>query len=187
MYRTNSYTRTIFPGLAIGMSILLGGCQGSGQQANAGNQPTAQPATSTGVASAPISSYTPSATPAKPLSSCNLETVGAVTFGSQPLPLKPDEQNMFKGWVDASGLTQPSYWLRFESQSASRYLQVPVTLTIQRPDVASAHAGAPLVSGFDVTLPAGSLPSGEYHVYLAVISAGGTYVCDNGRHIDVAP
>jgi len=103
------------------------------------------------------------------------------------MPLKSSERKKFMGWIDASVPTQPTYWLRFDSQPASRYVQMPVTLTAQRPDVASTHAGAPLVSGFDVDLPAGSLPDGKYHVYLAAEAGGTIYVCDNGRHIDVAP
>lgn len=186
MYRMHSYARIIFVGLAIGTSILLGACQGSGQQAVAGKQSAVSPATNTTAVFAQIFSYTPGAVPAKLLSSCNLEAAGAAAFGSNPVALAAGQQNAFKGWINASGLTTPSYWLRFDDQSANRHLQAPVTLTVQRPDVASAHAGAPLVSGFDADLPAGSLPNGKYHVYVAAEAGGTIYVCDNGRYITVA-
>lgn len=185
MLHTNLYARTISLGLAIGASTLLVGCQGLGQQADAGKQPAELPATSTTAASARISAYTPSAAPAKPLAYCNLEAVGTIAFGSDPVVLAAGQQNAFRGWVDASDLTKPSYWLRFDDQSANRHLQASLTLTVQRPDVASAHAGAPLVSGFSQKLPVNALPTGHYHVYVAISSDGETYTCDNGRHVEV--
>lgn len=185
MLHTNLYARTISFGLVIGASTLLVGCQGSGQQAIAENQHAALPAPSTIAASAQISPYTPGATPENPLSYCNLEAVGTVAFGADPVVLAAAQQNVFRGWIDASGLAKPSYWLRFDDQSANRHLQAPLALTVQRPDVASAHAGAPLVSGFSQKLPVNALPPGHYHVYVAVSSDGETYTCDNGRRVEV--
>lgn len=187
MQRTNSYIRTIFPGLAIGMSILLGGCQGSGQQAVAEDQPAVPPANSTTAASAQVSPYTPGAAPAKPLSSCNLEAIGTVKYGLDPIELAAGRQNAFKGWVDASQLTQPSYWLRFDDKNASRHMHVRFDLTVKRADVVAADPNAPLVSGFTVSVPANALPVGQYHVYLAVQSGGAAYICDNGRYVKITP
>ena len=184
MQRTNSLARILFLGPVAGMFILLGACQGPSQQAGAGNQ-LAEPSTKGTTAVAPISSYTPGTAPAKLISYCNLEAVGAVAFQSGPVELTPRKQIVFKGWIDASELTKPSYWLRFDDQSANRYLQAPVTLMVPRPDVASAHAGAPLISGFSQTLPVNGLPAGRYHVYIVVSSDGETYTCDNGRHVEV--
>lgn len=190
MQHTNFHVRIVFCGVVLGMGTLLGGCHQTGDQSATGQQAApstpAAPSPGTAVTSAKVVAYVPGTMPAKLLSSCNLEAVGTVKFGAQPMPLKSSEKKEFMGWIDASALTQPAYWLRFDSQLASRYVQVPVTLTAQRPDVASTHAGAPLVSGFEVDLPAGSLPDGKYHVYLAAEAGGTIYVCDNGRYVTVA-
>lgn len=190
MRHTNSRVQIVFCGVALGMGTLLGACHQTGNQSATGQQAASStpvaPSPGTTVTSAKVVAYAPGTMPTKSLPGCNLEAVGTVRFGVQPMPLKSGEREMFMGWVDASALTQPTYWLRFDSQPAGRYVQMSVTLTVQRPDVASTHAGAPLVSGFDADLPAGSLPNGKYHVYLAAEAGGTVYVCDNGRYVTVA-
>lgn len=188
---TNSHVRIVFCGVVLGMGTLLGACHQTGNQSATGQQATssapAVPSPGTAATSAKVVAYVPGTLPTKLLSSCNLEAVGTARYGAEPMLLKSGERKAFKGWIDASALAQPIYWLRFDDKSASRHVQMPVTLTVQRPDVASTHAGAPLVSGFDVDLPAGSLPDGKYHVYLAAEAGGTIYVCDNGRYVTVAP
>jgi hypothetical protein len=175
--------------LVIGVGLclvfpILNGCQ----------EPDGQSA-SAPVVSAPASSALPPVTPpvglvayqspqtVSPLANCNLEAVGDQTFGSGALTLQSGRANVFKGWLDAASVTNPVYRIRFDSEG--RHLEAPLSLTEQRADVAAAHTGAPLVSGFGMTLPSGALPPGSYHVYLAVESGDTTYVCDSGRHIDV--
>lgn len=179
--------------LAIGMGLcltfsILNGCQ----------EPVGQSASSAPVASAPVSSapVAPSATSVglvayqppqaiSPLANCNLETADDRAFGSGALTLQSNRANAFKGWLDAAGVTNPVYLMRFDSDDSGRHLQAHLSLTEQRADVAAVHPGAPLVSGFSLTLSSGALPLGSYHVYLAAESGGKTYVCDSGRHIDV--
>lgn len=189
MHRMKSRKRTMRLGLIIGAAMLMAACQEPNHQGAVGKSPTAptpaQPVASSALASETMAAYTPSAVPTKPLANCNLEYLGTTLFGSQPLPWKSSQPNLIKGWIDGSGLTSPSYWLRFDDASASRSLQVRVSLAVRRPDVVSTHPGAPLVSGFELNVPAGSLPVGEYHVYLAASAGGQTYTCDNGRHVDV--
>ena len=189
MHEMNSRERTIRLGLIIGAAVLVAACQeptnhqgavGKSLTAATPAQPVASSAPTPDVAAA----YTPAAAPTKPLSSCNLEYLGTTLFGSQPLTWKSGHPNLIKGWIDGSGLTEPTYWLRFDDASTGRYLQVRVSQTVQRPDVVSTHPGAPLVSGFELNIPAGSLPLGQYHVYLAAESSGQSYTCDNGQHID---
>lgn len=191
MQHAKSYVRIVCCGAAIGMVGLLGACQQTAQQPSTGelvaSSTPVSSSTGTTVTSAQVVAYTRGAMQAKPLADCNLEAVGTARFGAQQMPLKSGEKSSFAGWINASGLTAPTYWLRFDDQSASHYFQMPVTLTVQRPDVASTHPGAPLVSGFDVDLPAGGLPDGEYHVYLAATVGNVVYVCDNGRNVTVAP
>lgn len=189
MRHTNFHVRIIVCCVVLGTLSLLGACQQTGSQSSAGN-PTpssvqAPKSTEKVATSTPVVAYVPSAMPTKPLSSCNLEAVGTAKFGTQPMQLRFDDRKAFMGWIDASALAKPTYWLRFDNQSANRYVQMPVTLSVQRPDVASTHAGAPLVSGFDAYLPADSLPSGKYHVYLAAEAGGAAFICDNGRYVIV--
>ena|SRR5690348_4760207 len=119
-----------------------------------------------------------------PLANCNLEMVDDRAFGTGTLALQSGHANVFKGWLDAAGVANPVYWMRFDDTNAERHMQTSFSLTEQRADVAAARPDAPLVSGFRLTLPHGVLPVGSYHVYLAVESGGKTYVCDSGRYID---
>lgn len=190
MHQLNSYERAIRLGLIIGTTLLVGACQEPSHQGSAGksaNASVTQPVASSTPKNDAIAVYTPSAVPTKPLADCNLEYLGTTLFGSQPLTWKSGQANLIKGWIDGSGLASPSYWLRFDDASARHHLQVRVDLTVQRPDVVSTHPGSPLVSGFELNVPAGSLPVGEYHVYLAAIAGDQAYTCDNGRHVDATP
>jgi|SRR5690348_2149440 len=192
MHKLNSNRRIIsFTGVIV-IGVLLGGCQEPNQQAAAAKPSStavATPATSQSKG-APlltgISVYDPQAS-VKPISSCNLESVGSITLGQQQVKLESKEPNAFRGWVAASAQSQPSYWLRFEDRSRDRYLQLRIKLTTERPDVVSIDSAAPLISGFDVNLPANSLPAGNYHVYLAAAAGNLTYICDNGRQIQIEP
>lgn len=190
MQYLNSYVRTVCCGAVLGVATLLSACQPGGHNSSTWSHVASSktvPSTDTSAASPGIAAYTPGAMQARRLTSCNLEAMGAVRFGAQPMSLNPGGKGAFAGWIDASGLTQPAYWLRFDDQSASHYFQVPVKLTLQRSDVAATHPGAPLVSGFDVSLPIGGLPDGKYHIYLATTVGDVVYVCDNGRYVTVAP
>jgi len=178
--------------LATGMGccfvfLLLNGCQEPGGQSASSAPVAGAPASSASEASGAmpvdLAAYQPSQA-ASSLANCNLETVNNQAFGSGALILQSGHANMFKGWLDAGGLTNPAYWMRFDDAGAGRHLQAPLSLTEPRADVAAARPGAPLVSGFSLTLPSGVLPVGSYHVYLAVESGGRTYVCDSGRHIN---
>lgn len=191
MQHAKSYLRLTCCGIAIATAGLMGGgCQRAGHQPSEGERVVSStpPPSSTGKAvPAQILAYTPGTMQAKPLADCNLEAVGTARFGAQPMPLKSGEKNSVAGWIDAPGLNQPTYWLRFDNLSANRNFQLSVTLTVQRPDVASTHPSAPLISGFDVDLPVGGVPVGTYHVYLAATVGNVAYVCDNGRSVTVAP
>lgn len=167
-------------------TISIAACQEPGQQAAAKSSSAAAvpPTASNRETHGPseVIAYDPGAS-VKPISNCNLEAIGSVTLGQQPVSLKSGESNVFKGWVYAAQKGQLSYWLRFDDQAQTRYLQRRVELTVPRPDVVAIDADAPLISGFDANLAAGSLPAGKYHVYLAAVTGGVTYICDNGRQI----
>lgn len=192
MHQMNPCGRAIHIGLVIGAAVLVAACQEPGHQDMTGKSAVAstqvQPVASPAPAPVALVTYAPSAAPTKLLSSCNLEYVDVIPLGSsQSVTLKNGQLKAFKGWVDGSGLAQPSYWLRLDDPTANRYLQMPVALTIPRPDVRAVEASAALVSGFNVNVPVNTLPVGSYHVYLAVESGNTVHVCDNGRHIEVVP
>lgn len=192
MHQMNRCGLAVRLGSIISVAVLMAACQEPGHQGATAKSPVtssqAAPLASTAHASGDVIAYTPPhATVSKPLTECNLEYVDAIPFSSRVVALKNEQPNAFKGWIDGSSFTQPSYWLRFDDPAANRYLQVHVAQTIPRPDVQAADADAPLVSGFRVNVPANSLPVGHYHVYLAVESDDTIYNCDNGRHIEIEP
>lgn len=166
-------------------TLLLAACQQSG--GNSGNPGAPTSITSAGqgdvAAGNKLVAYTPSST-YKPLLTCNLGMVNAATFGAQSVELRIGAANTFKGWLFATNLDSPTYWLRFDEQRGDRYLQSPLRLDTERLDVAAARPEAPRTSGFVVTIPANALPPSQYHVYLAIESGDTTYICDSGRHID---
>lgn len=166
----------------------LNGCQEPGGQSASSAPVAGAPASSAPAAQgAPpvgLVAYQPPQT-VSPLANCNLETVDGQAFGSAASTLQSDRVSTFKGWLDTAGVANPVYRMRFDSDDSGHHLQAPLSLTEQRADVAAAHPGAPLISGFSLTLPSDALSPGSYHVYLAVESGGKTYVCDSGRHIDV--
>jgi hypothetical protein len=172
--------------VALSTVFLLSACQQSGGRSESPASQTS--ATSVGQASVAsgskqLEAYTPDSA-YKPLLTCNLGTVNTTTFGVRPVELKADAANTFKGWLFATNLDSPTYWLRFDGQQGDRYLQSPLQLDVERPDVIALHPDAPRVSGFAVTVQANALPPGQYHAYLAVKSDDTTYICDSGRHID---
>lgn len=187
MRGTNGFRLVIGIGACVVLSA-LGGCQGSGTQSAASAPAASAPASAIPMAQGnpPIglAAYQPPEA-ASPLASCNIETVNGQPFGSGASALQSNHANIFNGWLFAAGVVNPIYRMRFDSGNSGRHLQADLSLTVQRPDVAAAQPGAPLASGFSLTLPPGALPVGAYHVYLAVESGGKTYVCDSGRHIDV--
>lgn len=191
MYYMRPSRRGIRLVIIISVAALMGACQEPSHQS--ATEPSSavlvQATPPAGAAAkamvARVVGYTPSSRPTKQLANCNLEAVGPVSFGQQPVELRTNQANEFRGWIDGSGLTKPTYWLRFDDASASRYLEARIRLAVQRPDVMSMHTDASLVSGFLLSLPAGSLPDGKYHVYLAAVSSDQFHICDNGRHVNM--
>lgn len=117
---------------------------------------------------------------------CNLEAMDASPFNSGPLDAESSHAHVLGGWIAAPGLAYASYWLRFENKSKGLHYQALLSLTIKRPDVVAARNGSvPLNSGFEETLPAQSLPAGQYHAYVAAMQGAQVRVCDNGREIVV--
>lgn len=173
--------------MTVAVTSFLGACQQSGQSPTNPEAASSSAGTTPSSTSGPVRLATYAPGPYIPLSTCNLGMVNSTVFEAQPVALKAGQSNHFKGWLIAAGLSNPAYWLRFDEQQANRFQQTPISLTVERPDVVAAHAGAPIVSGFDLELPPNALTPGQYHVYVAVESSGRTYICDSGRHVQVGP
>lgn len=187
MLGVKSYRLTLAMGFCV-VFPLLNGCQEPNGQSESSapiaNMVASSAAVSSGSAPIGLTTYQPPQTTSL-LANCNTETVDGKAFGATTPTVQSGSGSSFKGWLDASGVASPVYRMRFDDAAAGRYLQAPLSLTVQRSDVAAAHLGVPLVSGFDLKLSPGVLSAGTYHVYLAVESGGKTYVCDSGRHIKV--
>lgn len=170
-----------------GSAILLCACQQQGGSPSKveSSSPGATNAKVGNVDVARLQPYTPGAY--TPLSSCNLDVMNGSVVAGSPVKMRAGSVNTFGGWIDASGLATPGFWLRFDDTQNHRYLEAPIQLTIKRPDVVAVHPDAPSVSGFSVSVAANALPAGPYHAYLVVQSGGMTHICDSGRHIEVEP
>lgn len=117
---------------------------------------------------------------------CNIEAMDASPFNGSPLDAASSHTHVLGGWIADPGLAHASYWLRFENKSKGLRYQAPLSLTVKRPDVVAARDGSvSLNSGFEETLPAQSLPAGQYHAYVAAMQGAQVRVCDNGREIVV--
>lgn len=175
--------------LMVALALMVTACQEPSGQAVSSAQPVASSPIATTAGNTPqhslLTAYAPGAVPFKPLPNCNVERLNGNLFGAQPSMLNSAQANTITGWVDPAGVAEPKIWLRFDDAQAKRYLHVPIQLTIERPDVQTSDLGAPRVSGFELQLPASALPTGQYHVYIAMISGDAAHVCDNGRHIEV--
>lgn len=174
-------------------SSVLSGCSGSSNDGGRSSAAAETPKTAsrTAVATAPSPAtptpvgYTPEGI-AGAVTTCNIENFDESLFRSVPTVALLSAAHRVSGWITAPQLTAPSFWLRLDDKAHNQYFQVPVTLSVKRPDVlSSAHNPAvPLLSGFSLALPSGAVPAGQYHLYLAAQTDGKTIVCDNGRQVD---
>lgn len=191
MHLGQTIKRVSFLGFALTSSILIVACQepSGGKNAAAEKTESSAPTASTSGGQSPrprLNAYSPSAT-AAPLQHCNLEAAAGTKFAGQPVALKAGQSNEFRGWVDDGSLANPEVWLRFDEVQGNSHLHAPLQLTIERQDVTAAHPDASRTPGFRLDLPANALPPGQYHAYIAAVSAGVAHVCDNGRQIQIGP
>lgn len=181
-------------------TLMVAGCHQTGP--HAASEVGASPGSSTPAsrvqwtpptsASAPQSAlvaYVPSGPAAKLIYSCNVESVDGAKFGARPIHLPTGVVLTVSGWAYAHGVAEPEYWLRLDDEQAHHFFQVPLAMNVKRPDVTASVNGAPLTSGFSVTLKTTVLSSGTYHVYIVANTYQHKrevqYICDNGRHIEV--
>lgn len=117
---------------------------------------------------------------------CNVESIDGQTLGAEPFQLSAPSS--VRGWLaDGSGRVpeQPMLVLADENKNvANRY---PLTLALSRPDVVKVFPDKqiPGESGFELRLDPTGLPSKSYRLYLIYRAGSQSYVCDNGRVVNV--
>lgn len=170
-------------------ATLLAGCGSSDDGASTTTEPAKAATTSSAEitatspnVAAPVAYSAESVTGA--ITTCNIERFDKASFQSAPIEGALSVAHSIGGWIASPQLSSPSFSLRFEDKAQDHYFQVPVSLSVTRPDVLANNPGVPLVSGFIRGLPAFAVPAGQYHVYLAVEAGGKISVCDSGRHVD---
>jgi len=182
----------VAPSILLASSILVG-CSGDGNGGNTNNVTAKPPKEASASAAAamlaaampaPIA-YTPEPD-AGVLTSCNIEQFDKSSFQSAPAEALLSAMHSVGGWIAAPQLVAPSFWLRLDDVTHNHYFQVPVVLSVKRPDVVSSinNPAVPLASGFALKLPIRAVPAGRYHLYLAAQTGGKINVCDNGRQVD---
>lgn len=169
------------------VTLALVGCNEPNGSPSSDKSTATTVASSTGhadVVTSAVSPYTPRKNVVS-LTSCNLERVDGVTFGTQPVKRPLGQAHSFSGWIAAPQLDKPAYHLRFDDKQTNRYFQAPVHPSIARQDVTAIAGNEALSpdSGFKLDLAAGALAAGTYHVYLVAVTADAVYSCDNGRQV----
>lgn len=187
------------PLLAIAIASTLAGCT---PPDDAAQNTAASPAPTT---AAPAPAETPAPSPAAPVNptlraltdaeraqalapatNCNLESADGQPFAGADIALTTLSAVKATGWLraDSAGAVIEQPTLRFEAADKTQLWDAPIQTTIARDDLPSAASGA-ATPGFEVTVDAGALPSGRYHLYLAYKVDGTWSGCDNGRAITI--
>jgi hypothetical protein len=126
----------------------------------------------------------------KPDTLCNLERIDNELLGSS-VPFTPADLHhaVLTGWMgDESSKALPhDTALMIRQIGSGRVWQLPLDLTVQRADVATATGAAALkMSGFTLDVDFSALPPGSYRMVLVHDRDGGRYACDNGRDLKIS-
>ena len=168
--------------------FLLTGCssedKGTSEPVEAASTATTAP-TPSRAATAPAV-YVPEPAAAV-VTTCNIEEFDKASFQSTPIKAALSTTHSVSGWIAATQLNAPSFWLRLDDKVQGHYLQVQVTPAVKRPDVAASVSKTPLPedSGFTLELPVNAVPPGVYHLYLVAQAGDKASICDNGRQVDL--
>jgi hypothetical protein len=115
--------------------------------------------------------------------SCNIEKIGSVAFGADPVKVTT-KATAISGWFlpAVSRHFGAPVQLQLVDQAGDAGWTVPLTMSIQRPDV-SPVTGDTQMAGFVQNIDLAGLPPGQYRVMLAFDDDGKAYLCDNNRSI----
>lgn len=168
--------------------FLLAGCssddKGASEPAKAASTATTAPTPSQAASEPAV--YVPEPAAAV-VTTCNIEEFDKASFQSTPIEAALSTTHSVSGWIAATQLNAPSFWLRLDDKVQGHYFQVQVTPAVKRPDVAASISKTPLPenSGFTLELPVNAVPAGLYHLYLVAQAGDKVSICDNGRQVDL--
>lgn len=167
---------------------LLAGCneKGGSDAARAAPSISVQAADATRAVGSKFRTYTPQQAGGS-ISTCNIEFFDGQLPQSAPFDVNAADTHIISGWVAAPRLKDASFWLRFEDRAKGIYLETHVEPSIKRADVVESVAidSMPLQNGFNQKIPPNTLPSGNFHLYLAAMEGATASLCDNGREVNV--
>lgn len=118
---------------------------------------------------------------------CNVEFIDGVAFGPSVMPTTG--RFVIRGWLgDASGARPVQATLVLARAGDGAKTLVPISLEVERPDVVTAFPGKPGLdrSGFEKQVDLSAQEPGQFHMYLAYAVGGQSYVCDNGRQVQLS-
>jgi hypothetical protein len=124
---------------------------------------------------------------------CNMEHLDGKPFEGAPVTVKAGKDFTVAGFVfnQAQESIPDDVLLRMVSDSASTQeaWEGPIKGRVKRPDVAGYFhldqwaAGA----GYEQLFSTKGLPSGSYHLMITFADGAQRRICDNGRHLLIAP
>jgi hypothetical protein len=160
----------------------------SGHPVGAGEYDPSMEAAATKIPSAFVRAN--SSTPLQAVTTCNMERVGKESFADAPITVAAASAFRVGGYLYDAGHEVVPQDARLRAVAADgTVLEAPLRGRIDRPDVPEYFGIGAWArrSGFDVLLPAGSLPPGEYRLLLTFAHGTTLYACDNGRRLRVGP
>jgi hypothetical protein len=121
---------------------------------------------------------------------CNLEYINGTIAQAAPIPVKVGTPLKIVGWgYDGAGKKlADAVHVRFASTAGGSYYGTAGT-GIPRDDVKKTQNldAKSVASGFELNADLGELAPGEYSLTLLLRSGEKTYICDNGRKLQVVP
>jgi hypothetical protein len=118
-------------------------------------------------------------------SDCNMESINGQPFLGEPYKLAPSGTMEIRGWVlDIPNNAVPEQvFVRAASQEGNRVWYAPVSLSVERADVAALRGGSESYrrSGYSAKIKTAALPAGSYRLQVIYATKTEKAICDNGR------
>jgi hypothetical protein len=121
---------------------------------------------------------------------CTIDSINLVPQSTKPVDVKLGAPVKISGWAyDKAGTRLPdAVHVRFASRSGAYYWGT-ASIGARRDDVRKVEhlPDAMTGTGFELSFDSNLLPPGEYALVLLLRSGDNTYLCDNGRKLNVTP
>jgi hypothetical protein len=118
-------------------------------------------------------------------SDCNMERINGQPFSGEPYKLAASSTVEMTGWVlDVPNNGVPEQvFVRAASQDGNRVWYAPVSLSVERSDVAALRGGNDSYrrSGYAAKIKTANLPAGTYRLQVIYSTKTEKSICDNGR------